>query len=134
MFWDKKLRSSSQKTGQWGEAQALQYLVRLGYTVVATNYRKPFGEIDIIARDNDVLVFIEVKCRSRQTFGSPLEAVDGRKQQRIGRVAMAYLQAHTSGECNARFDVIAVQPDPHSPLGKGAALIEHITNAFEFSL
>lgn len=134
MFWGKKTGGASQKTGQWGESQALQYLVRQGYTVVTTNYRKRFGEIDIIARDDDVLVFIEVKCRKRQTFGSPLEAVDGRKQRRIGRVAMAYLQTHNCGECNARFDVIAVQPDPQSESGKERALIEHIKNAFEFSL
>ena len=134
MFWMKKKASSSQDTGRWGESQALHHLVRRGYTVVATNYRKRFGEIDIIARDRDVLVFIEVKCRGRLTFGTPLEAVDRRKQQRICRVAMAYMQSHQCGECNARFDVISVQPDPQSPAGKGQALIEHIENAFDFSL
>ncbi len=77
MFWMKRKASSSQNTGQWGEALALNHLSRQGYTVVATNYRKRFGEIDIIARDNDVLVFIEVKCRSKSTFGSHLRFPPG---------------------------------------------------------
>ncbi|MGD9948330.1 MAG: YraN family protein [Desulfobulbus sp.] len=134
MFWKKKTKSSPQHTGQWGETQALNHLVQRGYTIVATNYRKRYGEIDIIALEGDVLVFVEVKCRNRQTFGSPFEAVDLRKQQRICRVAMEYLQSHQCGECNARFDVIAVQPAPGEALGKGSELIEHIENAFDFSL
>jgi len=128
----KQRPSAAHHTGQWGETLALNHLVRRGYTVVATNYRKRFGEIDIIARDKDILVFVEVKCRSKLTFGSPLEAVDRRKQQRMCRVAMEYMQSHKCGECNARFDVIAVQPDPQSLPGKGQALIEHIENAFDF--
>lgn len=130
MFWKKKSAASPQRTGKWGETQALDYLTRLGYTIVATNYRKRYGEIDIIAREKDVLVFVEVKCRSGRAFGSPLEAVDLRKQQRICRVAMEYLQTHHDGEGNARFDVIAVCPSP----GKESAVIEHIENAFDFSL
>ena len=127
MFWKKKTTSSRQNTGQWGETQALQYLRKKGYAIVATNYRKRFGEIDIIATKDDVMVFIEVKCRRGQSFGSPLEAVDFRKQQRISRVAMEYIQAQQAGECNARFDVIAVELLP----GKEHARIEHIENAFD---
>ncbi|MDD2463270.1 MAG: YraN family protein [Desulfobulbus sp.] len=130
MFWKKKPISSAQKTGQWGELQALEYLTRRGYAVVATNYRKRFGEIDIIAQKAGVLVFVEVKSRSQLVFGSPLEAVDLRKQQRICRVAMEYLQTHQCGECNARFDVISVVSEP----GMETAQIEHIENAFDSSL
>lgn len=130
MFWKKKSAACPQRTGKWGETQALHYLTRLGYTIVAINYRKRYGEIDIIARKNDVLVFVEVKCRSGNTFGTPLEAVDLRKQQRICRVAMEYLQSHQEGTGNARFDVIAVWPSQ----GKESAVIEHIENAFDFSL
>lgn len=129
MFWKRSPRHSSPQTsGQWGEAQALHHLRAQGFAIIATNYRKRCGEIDIIARDGDTLVFIEVKYRSHSAFGSPLEAVDGRKQQRLCRVAAEYLQSHRQGECNARFDVIAVTPRQD---GEGA-VIEHIVNAFDF--
>nr|WP_321466864.1 YraN family protein [uncultured Desulfobulbus sp.] len=128
MFWNKKSTASSQGTGQWGEAQATEHLKRCGYTILTTNYRKRFGEIDIIAQKEGVLVFVEVKCRRHNHFGSPFEAVDLRKQQRICRVAMEYMQVHHGGECSARFDVIAVRPGP----GTDTAQIEHIENAFDF--
>ena len=130
MFWKQKTGPSPQTTGQWGETQALHHLAEHGYRIVATNYRTRYGEIDIIAQDGETLVFIEVKCRSHHGFGSALEAVDFRKQQRICRVAIEYLQSHRGGEGGARFDVIAV----HRQSGKGPAVIEHIENAFDFSL
>lgn len=128
MVWKRPSRQSPQTRGQWGEAQALQHLRQRGYAILATNYRKRFGEVDIIARDGDTLVFIEVKYRSHGGFGSPLEAVDGRKQQRLCRVAAEYLQSHRLGEHSARFDVIAVSPGRE---GEGA-VIDHIANAFDF--
>ncbi|WP_448872017.1 YraN family protein [Desulfobulbus propionicus] len=130
MFWKRKANPSTLSTGQWGEAQALRHLAERGFRIVATNYRKRYGEIDIIANDDETLVFIEVKCRSHQGFGSALEAVDFRKQQRICRVAMEYLQSHQVGMASARFDVIAV----YRQTGREAAVIEHIENAFDFSL
>lgn len=130
MFWKKKVVPATKTTGQWGEARALQHLSDRGYTIVATNYRKRYGEIDIIAKDGNTLVFIEVKCRSHQGFGSALEAVDFRKQQRICRVAMEYLQSHREDEGDARFDVIAI----YRRAGTESASIEHIENAFDFSL
>lgn len=130
MFCTKQLNSSPQSTGQWGETQAVKHLTRLGYTIVATNYRKRYGEIDIIAQQGETLVFIEVKCRQGRSFGSPLEAVDQRKQQRICRVAAEYLQSHHGGDRTARFDVIAVQP----AAGRPEAVIDHIENAFDFCL
>ena len=119
---------SSQSSGERGESLALHHLRGKGYAIIETNYRKRYGEIDIIARDRDTLVFIEVKYRRHGGFGTGLEAVDGRKQQRLCRVAAEYLQSHHQGECNARFDVIAVSPKPD---GSGA-MIEHIENAFDF--
>jgi putative endonuclease len=130
MFWKKTATPSTRTTGQWGESQALQYLADRGYTIVTTNYRKRYGEIDIIARDGSTLVFVEVKCRSHHAFGSGLEAVDMRKQQRICRVAAEYLQTHQHGEIGVRFDVIAVHRRP----GHQAAVIEHVENAFDYSL
>ena len=126
----KPAQSSPQSSGQWGEAQALHHLESRGYTIIATNYRKRYGEIDIIARDGATLVFIEVKYRRHSGYGTGLEAVDRRKQLRLCRVAAEYLQSHQQGDSNARFDVIAV-----APAADGAgAVIDHIENAFDFLL
>jgi len=134
MFWNKKAQGGSLKAGQWGESQALQYLTRSEYTIITTNYRKRYGEIDIIAQIDELLVFIEVKYRTRQDYGSALEAVDWRKQQRICKVALAYLQSHNCGDCSARFDVIAVYPAEGRGVLQQEARIEHIENAFDFCL
>ena len=112
----------------------MDYLRRCGYTIVTTNFRKRYGEIDIIARHQDLLIFVEVKYRSTMTHGSALEAVDFRKQQRICKVAMAYLQTLQEGECSARFDVIAVYPAAEGKHTDMQARIEHIENAFDFCL
>ena len=80
--------------GQEGEKLAVQYLKRLGYRIICRNYRCPLGEIDIIARHGGVLVFVEVKSRSSQTFGSPGMAVTLAKQRKLSQVAWHYLQDH----------------------------------------
>ena len=112
-------------TGQTGEDLAVCYLENQGYTIVERNYRKRIGEIDIIARDGEYLVFIEVKTRSNRRFGSPFDAVDFRKQQQISRVALAFMTQHRCGEVPVRFDVIGVHLE-ESPR------VELIKNAFEY--
>lgn len=112
-------------TGQTGEDLAVCYLENQGYTIVERNYRKRIGEIDIIARDGECLVFIEVKTRSNRRFGSPFDAVDFRKQQQISRVALAFMTQHRFGEVPVRFDVIGVHLE-ESPR------VELIKNAFEY--
>ncbi|MGA1845165.1 MAG: YraN family protein [bacterium] len=96
--------------GKKGEQLALDHLIALGYTIEARNYRCPFGEVDIIARDKEILVFIEVKTRVSGRFGSPQEAVDLRKQQRLSRIALHYLACtHTrENQETCRFDVVSV--------------------------
>ena len=95
-----------QKTiGRCGEDAAVRYLEKMGYTILERNYRLRIGEVDIIARDEEYLVFIEVKTRRSTTFGSPFEAVDTRKQQRIFKVASAYVGEK---DIPVRFDVVAV--------------------------
>ncbi len=121
-------QSTTRSSGQWGEAQAIKHLRTQGYTIIETNYRQRYGEIDIIARNDNTLVFVEVKYRRHAGYGTGLEAVDLRKQQRLCRVAAHYLQSHQLGDCNARFDVIAVSPGAD---GAGA-MIDHIENAFDF--
>ena len=111
--------------GQEGEQLAVRHLKRMGYRIVCRNYRSPFGEIDIIARHRGVLVFVEVKSRSTETFGSPKLAVTPAKQRKLSQVAWHYLQQHNLTQASARFDVITISSS------KGAPFFEVIENAFE---
>jgi putative endonuclease len=109
--------------GQWGEDQSADWLRKQGMKVVARNMRTPVGEIDIIARRGDTLIFIEVKTRKSNAFGTPQEAVGPRKQRQIIRAAQWYLVAEKIRGLHLRFDVIAVlYGDP--------PIIEHIADAF----
>ena len=93
--------------GRKGEEQALQYLTRQGLLPVARNYRCKAGEIDLIMRNSDTLVFVEVRLRRNGAFGGALASIDHRKQQRLLRAAQHYLQRNRwSGPC--RFDVVAL--------------------------
>ena len=112
-------------TGARGEQIAASYLQSKKYTILHRNFRCRYGEIDIIARRKNVLVFVEVKTRRSRAFGSPQEAVSLKKQRAISSVALAFLQQNRLSEQAARFDVIAVHLDNNCPQ------IEHIENAFE---
>ena len=103
------------------ERAAAYYLEQLGYIVLEYNYRCRTGEIDLIAKDGDCLVFCEVKYRFDSRKGSPLEAVGVRKQKTIFRCAMCYLTERRLGDVPCRFDVIGIEG------GK----VTHIKNAFE---
>jgi putative endonuclease len=110
--------------GNRGERAAARYLRRRGLRVLARGYRTRHGEIDLIARDGDTLVFVEVKARRR---GVPAEAVTDEKQRRITLAALHFLRKHGLLEVRCRFDVVAiVWPD-----GRGEPEIQHIPNAFE---
>jgi putative endonuclease len=112
--------------GDRGEREAARALRKQGLRVLLRGYRTPYGEIDLIARDGDTLVFVEVKTRRR---GQPAEAVTPEKQRRLTLAALQFLKQHRLLEQRCRFDVVAiVWPDQdHSPT------IEHIRNAFEAS-
>jgi putative endonuclease len=115
-------------TGRYGEELAARYLVRRGYRIVVQNYRVPCGEVDIIAQDGEVLVFVEVKTRTGQGFGAPAEAVTYRKRQQISKAALTYLGQQRLLDRPARFDVVSVL------LGNGSEpQIEIIKNAFDLS-
>ena len=94
--------------GKKGEDKAIKALKRHGYKIIERNYRSPFGEIDIIAKDGDCLCFIEVKKRNLPFFGDPLEAIDTRKMVHIIKTATFYLKRHKLLEANARFDVVGI--------------------------
>lgn len=95
------------RLGIAGEDAAAAYLCSLGFGILARNYRTPSGEVDIVAREGETIVFIEVKARASYRFGSALGAVDGRKRARVRAVAEDFLQ-FLPARTNARFDVLAI--------------------------
>src|SRR5689334_10178146 len=99
------------EVGATGEDRAVAHLARQGMRIVERNYRCKVGELDIVARDNDVLVFVEVRSRRSAEFGSALDAISWRKRHKVTRVAMAYLAARRPRFDEARFDVIAITGD-----------------------
>ena len=109
--------------GHRGEARAARYLKGLGYRIIRRNYKSPAGEVDIIARDAETIVFVEVKARKGHAFGSPIEAVDQRKRRRITGAAMFYMSGLKEQPC-ARFDLIGVM------IRGWRAEVEHIIDAF----
>jgi putative endonuclease len=112
--------------GREAEALACQYLTEQGLRISMRNYRCARGEIDLIMRDGDTVVFVEVRFRRSSRFGGGAESVDRRKQSRLIETASHYLQAHGVGpEMPARFDVVALSP------GDDRQIIEWIPNAFQ---
>lgn len=97
--------------GTIGEIEVANYLKAQGYKIVAMNYKNKIGEIDIVALDKNVIVFVEVKSRATLAFGRPCEAVDFRKQQKIRKVAELYLLQKQQYNSDVRFDVVEVLGD-----------------------
>lgn len=113
--------------GKSGEEAAISFLKSSGYKIIARNYKVKLGEIDIIAEDKGVICFIEVKTRNSEKFGLPAEAVAGRKQKQISRVALVYLKEKSLFDKKARFDVVSI-------INPGASQkIDLIKDAFELS-
>ena len=103
---------NKRKLGQEQEQRASETLEKQGYRILQKNYRCKIGEIDLIAVDDGILVFVEVKYRKTTVSGYPEEAVTLQKQKQISRVAAWYLTEHgLSMETPCRFDVVAVTPD-----------------------
>lgn len=94
--------------GRSGEDAAVALLQKLGYRIVARNVRVPDGEIDVIARDGETVVFVEVKARATASFGSATNAVDARKRATLRAIANDWLQI-AAPRANARFDVVTVE-------------------------
>ena len=113
--------------GTRGEAAAERFLRRQRYTIVERNYECSLGEVDLIALDRSVIVFVEVKARTDGAAGTPFEAVDRRKQRQLERVAKYYLSRHRLHGRDARFDVVGVWETD------GELRCELIRNAFEIS-
>ena len=121
------MKNRRQKFGEKGEAIAVRQLKKAGYKIIDTNYRTQLGEIDIIAKEKDTIVFVEVKARRSVHFGSPKQAVTLQKQKKISMVALYYLKTIGRSSAKARFDVVAVISNRDEPR------VEIIKNAFELA-
>ncbi|MGD8429553.1 MAG: YraN family protein [Ectothiorhodospiraceae bacterium] len=112
---------SRRKVGSQAELHALRYLRDAGLECLARNYQTRRGEIDLIMADRDVVVFVEVRQRSRTDFGDGIESVTRDKQRKLAAAALHYLQIH-GNDAPCRFDVVAID---------GSGDIEWVRNAFE---
>lgn len=112
--------------GNRGERAAAKYLKQQGYRILARQSRSRIGEIDLIALEGDTVVFVEVKTRTSQAAGHPMEAITYAKRRQLTRTALGWLKRNQLLDCRSRFDVVAITWQPGS-----APLIEHVRNAFE---
>lgn len=106
--------------GRYGEDVAARHLAASGLVLLARNWRCPEGEIDIVARDGDVLVVCEVKTRRDTSHGTPVEAVTPKKAERLRVLAVRWMAAHAARPRAVRFDVVAVLA-----AGRGPAVVDH---------
>ena len=113
--------------GREGESIAAVHLKKRGYRILELNHRTPLGEIDIVARDRETIVFVEVKSRRSDRFGHPKWAVTPAKQRKISMAALYYLKSTGQMERKARFDVVAIRRS-----GRRAE-VEIVKNAFELA-
>ena len=118
------IKKYKQKLGKSGEDLAVSFLEKNGFEILERNYRYGHKEIDIIGKDKNTIVFVEVKTGRSKNFGSPQEWVTLRKQRSMIEVAQNYIQKNDLRDFDFRFDVVAINFE------KGNAKIEHIENAF----
>lgn len=111
--------------GAYGERVAARLLIQTGMHLLDRNWRCPTGELDIVARDGDTIVFCEVKTRRGERYGAPAEAVGPGKIRRLRALAAAWLAAHPDRHGQIRFDVVSVWARR-----TGAATVEHLRGVF----
>ena len=121
--------SQSKEVARIGEELAAQYLKDRGYQILERNYRLRSGEIDVIAKEERRIVFVEVKTRRTLKFGVPQAAVTLAKQKQISKIALSYLQANNLLDAPCRFDVVAIYLSSNTST---PTKFEHIQNAFQF--
>ncbi len=113
--------------GKKGEELAVHFLQQHGFSIITRNYRQKSGEIDIIAKEGECLVFVEVKTRNSLQYGQPFEAVTGRKQMQLSKIALDYLTRNNLLDHTCRFDVVSIVINTNDK-----TTIEHLPNCFEF--
>lgn len=119
------MTTERQNIGKLGEDIAVKYLEKYGYNILERNYRKPWGEIDIVAQQSDELVFIEVKAQNQEFEWRPEENITRHKKHQLSRIVTTYLKANKiSEDQNWRVDVLAITLDFKTK----NAQIEHIQN------
>ena len=116
--------------GERGEDWAARYLRRQGYKILVRHFRSQAGEIDIVARHRDWLVFVEVKTRETEDYGAPSEAVNKTKQRHMSKVALDYLRLLNYPQIRFRFDIVEVLWHPGHPEPADIRLIQ---NAFDLT-
>lgn len=112
-------KTNKREIGNSGEDTAVKFLENKGYKILERNYYSRYGEIDIIAQDENTIVFIEVKYRKNNSFGSPLESISSKKIKSLCLTAKKYVQ---SEDIDSRFDVVSIT----------GSNVEHLINAFEY--
>jgi putative endonuclease len=117
--------NNRQEFGKESESLAVNSLKKQGYEILETNFKTKIGEIDIIARDGDTLVFVEVKARKTLRYGDPKYAITWHKKRKISLTALYYLKKTGRMNVRARFDVVSILEDGNRPL------VEIVKNAFE---
>ena len=118
------------RLGEWGEQQALSYLLDQGYRLLARNLHIDHCELDLVMKDRDVIVFIEVKTRVSLTFGAPEEAISFRKQSRLQKAAWGYLEQSNQLHSPWRIDVVAIEATKNRELLR----LDHYPGAFDVGL
>ena len=118
---------STKQDGDWGEALAAEYLEARGCRIVEKEWRCRFGEIDLIAEKDGMLLFVEVKLRTNLRYGMPREYITAKKQEKLRAAALLYLSMHGL-DVPTRFDVAEVYTDAHH--SARSTRIEYIENAF----
>jgi len=115
---------ASSKLGRQGEKAAVKFLKKNGYRIIEKNFHTKAGEIDIIAEQEKVLVFVEVKTRSGSRWGHPVEALTAHKQKKIASIASSFLAKHKIQDRECRFDVVSILGDPDAPKNWEIELIQ----------
>lgn len=113
------------RLGQWGEQVAAVHLEAIGYQILTRNWRCRGGEIDLVARDGEVVVFVEVKTRRGRDYGAPEEALTPRKAQRLIQLGQQYVADHDLDDTGWRIDLVAVELDEQGLMLR----CDHIPNA-----
>ena len=108
----RRLRLSRKQVGSLGEKIAVDYLKRLGFSILETNYSCPLGEIDIVAQGGEELVFVEVRTKTSLSFGAPEESLTPAKKSRLIDLAQTYIQEHENLPSAWRIDLLALELAP----------------------
>jgi len=117
------------RRGEIGEAAAKRHLKKAGLKFLTANFRSKRGEIDLVFRDEDCLVFVEVKTRSDESWTRPAAAVNARKKKLLSQTAFDYLRLLKDPQVKIRFDIVEVLLDEHEKVGE----IRHLPNTFNLT-